>query len=104
MDAFFLDILPSEEENNIKNSAKLWIDAVRGEESMKKILLVTLVFLMISSAAVFAAQPREGIRVGLMTGLDFHIGAMAEYNFGVASASAALGYGSTAFKIGRAHV
>jgi hypothetical protein len=54
---------------------------------------------MIGSAAVFAAQPREGIKVGLMTGLNFHIGAMGEYNFGPASASAVLGYGFNAFML-----
>ena len=66
---------------------------------MRKVLFVIVVILVVSSTAVFAAQPREGIGVGLTTGLPFHIGAMGEYNFGVASANAAIGYGSNAFMI-----
>lgn len=58
---------------------------------MKKVLLVTVLLLVIGAGAVSAAQPREGIKVGMTLGLPFHIGAMGEYNFGVASASAALG-------------
>lgn len=64
---------------------------IRGTK-MKKILCLVVVILLISTAALFAAQPREGIGVGGVTGLPFHIGAAAEYNFGVASAHAALGY------------
>ena len=66
---------------------------------MKKVLFVMIIVLVISSTAVFAAQPREGVKVGLVTGLPFHIGATGEYNFGVASASAALGYSQGAFLI-----
>ena len=64
---------------------------------MKKILLVAVLLLLISSAALFAAEPREGIKAGLVTGLPFHIGAIGEYDFGVASASVALGYGYGSF-------
>ena len=66
---------------------------------MKKVLLVAVLLMVIGVGAISAAQPREGIRVGLMTGLDFHIAAMGEYNFGVASASAAIGYGGRSFML-----
>ncbi len=66
---------------------------------MKKVLFVMIIVLVISSTAVFAAQPREGIRAGLITGLPFQIGVTGEYDFGVASASAALGYSQGAFLI-----
>ena len=59
---------------------------------MKKVLFLIVVILLVSSTVAFAAQPREGIRAGLVTGLPFHIGAMGEYNFGPASAHAALGF------------
>ncbi|WP_422478102.1 hypothetical protein [Pleomorphochaeta sp. DL1XJH-081] len=59
---------------------------------MRKVLCLVVVLLLLSSVAAFAAQPREGIGVGGITGLPFHIGAAAEYNFGAASANASLGY------------
>lgn len=61
---------------------------------MKKVLCLVVVILLVSTATLFAAQPREGIGVGGVTGLPFHIGAAAEYNFGVASAHAVLGFKS----------
>lgn len=66
---------------------------------MKKVLLVTVLLLVIGAGAVSAAQPREGIKVGMTLGLPFHVAAMGEYNFGVASASAAIGYGSSSFML-----
>ena len=63
---------------------------------MKKSLCVILLLVVITSV-VFAAQPREKLGVGAVVGLPFHIGAAAEYNFGAASAHAALGlYGPAA--------
>jgi len=59
---------------------------------MKKVLFLIVVILLVSSTVAFAAQPREGIRAGLVTGLPFHIGAMGEYNFGPASVNLSLGY------------
>ncbi len=59
---------------------------------MKKFLLV-FVLLIVITTSVFAAQPVKGVGVGLTTGLPFHIGPTAEYNFGPAYAGMSLGYG-----------
>lgn len=67
---------------------------------MKKFLLVTLLILLVTMTAVFAAQPREGFGVGLSLQAPFGVGAVAEYNFGVASANASIGYVFNAFHIG----
>lgn len=67
---------------------------------MKKILLVTLLILLVTMTAIFAAQPREGFGVGLSLQAPFGVGAVAEYNFGVASANASIGYVFNAFHIG----
>lgn len=81
-----------------ENINKLDVVAVRlcsGKgKCMKKVLLLVVLILLVSATAVYAAEPREGIRAGLITGLPFHIGVSGEYNFGQATASVSLGYAS----------
>ncbi len=67
---------------------------------MKKALIITLLILVITSTAVFAAQPREGFGAGLSLQVPFGIGAVGEYNFGVATANVSIGYVFNSFHIG----
>lgn len=66
---------------------------------MKKFLLVALLILLVTVSALSAAEPREGFGVGLSLQAPFGIGAVAEYNFGVATANLSVGYASSAFHL-----
>lgn len=61
---------------------------------MKKVLLILLVFLFIATVSLSGAEMRQGFGVGAAIGAPFSIGAVGEYNFGVASAVASIGYSS----------
>ena len=68
---------------------------------MKKVLFVLVILLMMGSTLLFAAEPREGISAGVVTGLPFQIGVVGEYNFGPASAHVSMGYaGSFLIRMG----
>jgi hypothetical protein len=64
---------------------------------MKRLLLLVIVLLSISSVAVFATQPREGLSIGATTGSPFIIGVTGEYNMGTINATATMGYSSNMF-------
>jgi len=64
---------------------------------MKRLLLLVIVLLSISSVAVFATQPREGLSIGATTGIPFIIGVTGEYNMGTINATATMGYSSMMF-------
>lgn len=66
---------------------------------MKKMVVVTLLFLIVGSALVFAAPIKTGLGVGPVIGFPFHIGVTGEYNFGPAYASLDLGYETGAFML-----
>jgi hypothetical protein len=66
---------------------------------MKRLLLLVIVLLSISSVAVFATQPREGLSIGATTGLPFIFGVTGEYNMGTINATATMGYASERFLI-----
>ena len=66
---------------------------------MKRLLLLVIVLLSISSVAVFATQPREGLSIGATTGSPFIFGVTGEYNMGTINATATMGYASNRFLI-----
>ncbi len=67
---------------------------------MKKRLLVVLLVLVVSLTSLFAANQRLGIGAGLSLRAPFGVGAVGEYDFGVARVNLTLGYLTGMFHVG----
>ncbi len=67
---------------------------------MKKVLLIALLVLVVSTMSIFAANDRLGIGAGLALRAPFGIGAVGEYDFGVARVNLTVGYLTGTFHVG----
>ncbi|MFA5468279.1 MAG: hypothetical protein WC224_04385 [Sphaerochaetaceae bacterium] len=59
---------------------------------MKKVLLIALLVLVVSTMSIFAANDRLGIGAGLALQAPFRVATVAEYDFGPATIDLSLGY------------